>query len=61
MEDLRNSTEVSKCCLNEKLFAVLSLKRKMFIYSVVGLVCPRGEEQISGPSAVSKFKRPSKR
>ena len=22
------------------------------IYSVVGLVCPRGEEQISGPSAV---------
>ena len=21
-------------------------------YSVVGLVCPRGEEQISGPSAV---------
>ena len=52
MEDLRNSTEVSKCCLNEKLFAVLSLKRKMFIYSVVGLVCPRGEEQISGPSTV---------
>ena len=31
------------------------------IYSVVALVCPRGEEQISGPSAVSKFKRPSKR
>ena len=30
-------------------------------YSVVGLVCPRGEEQISGPSALSKFKKPSKR
>ena len=24
-------------------------------YSVVGLVCPRGEEQMSGPSAVSKL------
>ena len=29
-------------------------------YSVVGLVLPRGEEQISGPSALSKFKKPSK-
>ena len=26
-------------------------------YSVVGLVLPRGEEQISGPSALSKFKK----
>ena len=30
-------------------------------YSVVGLVLPRGEEQISGPSALSKLKKPSKR
>ena len=30
-------------------------------YSVVGLVLPRGEEQISGPSALLKFKKPSKR
>ena len=31
------------------------------LYSVVGLVLPRGEEQISGPSALSKFKKTSKR
>ena len=30
-------------------------------YSVVGLVLPRGEEQISGPSALLKSKKPSKR
>ena len=30
-------------------------------YSVVGLVLPRGEDQISGLSTVSKFKWPSKR
>ena len=34
----------------------LSIKKK--IYSVVGLVLPRGEEQISGPSALSKLKNP---
>ena len=31
------------------------------MYSVVGLVLPRGEEQISGPSALSKLKKTSKR
>ena len=45
-ELLKMTFEVSHC------FEKKGTWQNYYEYSVVGLVCPRGEEQISGPSAV---------